>query len=90
MRGTCLISRNLSPHVYAFVVKSVSVAKSPPSVVEEQLQLVALLFPHAQVEPDGGRFSVAARSQVHCWAGRASAANGVLVLGTYALLRSGS
>lgn len=50
---------------HALVVKSVSVGKSPPSAAFSQLQLPSLLFPQAQVGPEGVAFSTAARSHVH-------------------------
>ena len=50
---------------YAFVVKSISVGNSPPSVAFSQVQELAERIPQAQVSPAGLAFSVAARSQVH-------------------------
>jgi len=57
--------------LYAFVVKSVSVGRSPPSAADSQEQLSAERFPQAHVEPVGMAFSVADLSQVHAPAGRA-------------------
>jgi hypothetical protein len=57
--------------IQALPVKSTSSGKSPPSAAFSHVQLPALRWPHAQVEPLGVVFSVAARSQVHWPAGRA-------------------
>lgn len=68
VKGDSLIDLRLNQ---ALVVKSTSPGSRPPSAAFSQVQLPAVRFPQAHVDPVDSEFSVLARSQVHSPAGRA-------------------